>query len=889
MKNYLVPLLILVTTFALAQENPFTTIDQLLQQNQTDKALLFIDTELNKKISDDLFIQFQNKKAELLITQGKLNEAEKILSSMQKKNLSEFQQGIVLTTQGSLHMNKGRFDLALENLQKALDLFQKSGFQNTREAAQTLATLAIVYNSTGKYNQAEDNGLMALQMRQQLFGEKSEEAAASLNDLGLVYTSTDPDKALEYYDKALPIYESLHGKNHPKIAIANTNTGFIYMKLELYGDAVNNFETALSIWRSIYPGGHPNEAFVLSNLGQTYVKMGNNKAAMEYFEKALAVYQKSYNGKHPDISSTLNQIGILKWRENKFDESIRAFQQAVIANVNSFNEQNPLKNPHIKDFYNGYVLLYSLRWKSQALESKYYSKTLKLDDLKLALSGLYSCDTLIDDIRHHSTDESDKIALGEQASEVYVDGVRIAQAMSEVTIDSRQYKEVAFYFAEKSKSAVLQESIADANAKSFAGIPQALVEEEKNIKSTITFLSQKLSQKPSEEEEKYLRESLFNLNREYDDFVKKLEKEFPNYYNLKFNQNTPSVSKLQQSLNANTAIVSYFIADNNKRIYQFIVTNKKFIINNLTLPGDFDRLLKGFTNSLLYSNLKTYQSTGEQLRKVLVPRLPNSVTDLIIVPSGKLSTLPFEALPYKKKNADSFQNTIFVVNRFATSYEFSAGLITQKSKVNPNPSSASIFLCAPIQFPEKDNLNDLPGTDQEVTTIAGLFTNGSTSVARNSDANETKVKSGDLKKYNYLHFATHGVVDEVNPELSRIFLNTNDHEDGHLFAGEIYNLDLDAQLTVLSACQTGLGKLSKGEGVIGLSRALIYAGSENLIVSFWSVADESTAELMTDFYKDHLQLKQSFRKALQQAKIKMIKEGKFSSPYYWAPFVMIGN
>lgn len=873
---------------AFAQTDPFANVDQLLQQNQTDKALLLIDNELNKKISDELLVQYENKKAEILISQGKLAEAETLLNAQQKKNLSDFQRAITLTNVGSLNMNKGRFDLALENLLTATELFQKSGKQNSREGAQSLATLAIIYNSTGKYNQAEDNGLMALQIRQQLFGEKSEEAAASLNDLGLVYTSTDPDKALEYYDQALPIYESLHGKNHPKIAIANTNSGFIYKQMELYGDAVNNFEAALAIWKSIYPNGHPNEAFVLSNLGQTYDKMGNSKAALEYLEKALAVYQKSYGTKHPDISSTLNQIGILKWKENKFDEAILSFQQALIANVSSFNTLDPTQNPSIKDFYNGYVLLYSLRWKAQAFESKYYTKTLKFSDLKQALSSLYSCDTLIDDIRHHSTDESDKIALGEQANEVYEDGVRIAQSMSEVSTDANHYREAAFYFAEKSKSAVLQESIADANAKSFAGIPQELVEEEKNLKSTITFLSQKLSQKPSIDEEKYLRESLFNLNREYNEFVKKLEKNFPNYYNLKFNSSTPSVADLQKTLDTHTAVISYFIAEKNKRLYQFIVTKNKFKINNLTLPDDFDRVVKGFTNSLLYSNLKTYQSTGEQLRKVLVPHLSGSITDLVIVPSGKLSTTPFEALPYKKKKAESFQLTTYLINRFAVSYEFSAGLIAQKSKTKSLSNSPSIFLCAPIQFSESDNLNELPGTDQEVTTIAGLF-GKEANVVKNKSANEAIIKSGDLKKYDYLHFATHGIVDENNPELSRIFLNTTDHEDGHLFASEIYNLDLDAQLTVLSACQTGLGKLSKGEGVIGLSRALVYAGSENLVVTFWSVADESTAELMTDFYKDHLQQKQSFRTALQQSKIKMIREGKYSSPYYWAPFVMIGE
>jgi CHAT domain-containing protein len=175
-----------------------------------------------------------------------------------------------------------------------------------------------------------------------------------------------------------------------------------------------------------------------------------------------------------------------------------------------------------------------------------------------------------------------------------------------------------------------------------------------------------------------------------------------------------------------------------------------------------------------------------------------------------------------------------------------------------------------------------------VTAISGLF-GANSSIIKYDEANEGKIKSADIAKYSILHFATHGIVDETDPELSRIFLNENSSEDGHLYAGEIYNLKLNAELAVLSACQTGLGKYSKGEGVIGLSRALVYAGAENLIVSFWSVADESTTELMTDFYSVLLKDPgKGFRYALQQSKVKMVNSKKFAEPYYWAPFVLIG-
>jgi CHAT domain-containing protein len=132
---------------------------------------------------------------------------------------------------------------------------------------------------------------------------------------------------------------------------------------------------------------------------------------------------------------------------------------------------------------------------------------------------------------------------------------------------------------------------------------------------------------------------------------------------------------------------------------------------------------------------------------------------------------------------------------------------------------------------------------------------------------------------------------EDSPELSQIFLQGSSEEDGNLYAGEIYNLQLKADLVTLSACETGLGKISKGEGIIGLSRALLFAGAQNLMVSFWSVVDNSTANLMIDFYQNLLQdeVTKGYASALRRAKLKMIDTREYAAPYYWAPFILIGN
>ena len=883
---------LLLSCYTWAQSIPL--VDQYLLNAEYDKALQQIDLELTKTSDSHTVALLENKKVEALIRQGKLDQAEKILTGISAQSTPGFQQAITQTTYGLLYMNQGRNDLAEDALQKAAHLFDESNKAETLEAAQALAYLGNLYCATGKYTQAEEQLNMALSLRQKQLKENHELIAASYNDLGLTFTATDPDKALEYYEKALAIYQNIHGKQHPKIAIANTNIGFVYRKLELYGDAVNNFESALKIWEQVYTAAHPSKAFVLFNLGETYLKIGDTKAAQAFYMRALAMYQESYGKKHPEIARVLNAIASIHVSLYGYDKALNYYQQALQANVNDYETNDVTIQPRLKNFYDGNVLLYSLLGKAQALESQYYGRTLKFTNLALALQTLQVCDTLIDKLRKQITNESDKILLGVIANEVYTDGVRIAHETGNVALKKKSYFELAFYFAEKSKSAVLLEAISDANAKSFAGIPTDLLDEEKNLKSAIALCAQKLAQKPSADEEKYLREASFSLNRNYEAFTKRLENQFPEYFNLKFNTSSPSIQQLQTKLDAQTALLSYFIDEKNNRLYIFQITKDKYSIIDHALPAEFGKYITGMRNGIFFHDIKVFIKASEKLSALLLPKhLPSGIQNLLVLPTGRLSIIPFEALFTKTvTETDAYTTLPYLINRYTVRYEFSAGLILQKNSLQRMASTPSILLCAPVTFPAKDDLPELPGTESEVNEIARLFasqkyTNG---LYIKEQADEKLVKSGKTKDYTYIHLATHGVVDESNPALSRIFLQSDvGSEDGNLFAGEIYNLDLNANLVTLSACQTGLGKISKGEGVIGLSRALVYACAQNIIVSFWSVADESTSELMKNFYRKLLEEQNTtFCNSLRKAKLELVKNEKYAAPYYWAPFILIG-
>lgn len=865
-------------------------VDRLILNSQFNEALSLL--QQSKGESPSLLLQ--NKKAEVLIRMGKFGEARDLMEAVTTQATVQsdtYVLAITGTNLGFLQLNQGRSDLAEASLQKALLQFESAQTTSGVELAQALAHLGIVYITEGKYSQAQDQLHRALSLREELPANKDAFIAATYNDLGLAYSQTDKDLALDYYERALGMYRTIYGDQDPKIAIANINIGIIYRELDLLGDAVNNFETALKIWNAVYPQPHPAKAIALYNLGQTYLQMNDQKAADSFYQKALKMYEDCYGLQHPETASVLNAVGNLRLAQSNFPAALTAYQDALKANVQGFTADDPRVNPPLDHYYNGMRLLHTLLFKAQAFAARYTGKSLKFSDLTLALQTLSLCDSLIDQLRQHSTNESDKLQLGVMANEVYADGVRVAYLAGLNALRKDPYFEKAFYFAEKSKGAVLLESISDANAKSFAGIPPDLLEEERDIKSAIALTAQKLAEKPPAEEERLLRENSYELKRKYDGFIRKLERDYPEYFNLKFNTSTPSTGQVRQLLDDKTALISYFVDDKHHHLYTFILRRQQYRVLQRSLSKDFDKYITGLRNGIYFQEPYTYKTSAYELGRLLLPALPSSVSELVILPAGRLGLIPFETLLTDDVASTSYTTLPYVINRYALRYEFSAGLLLQKSRHHPATSQPSIFLCAPVSFPDRQYLGELPGTEKEVQEISRLFSERHLTSASYTrlQADEKLIKTSSLGDYAYIHFATHGVVDESNPELSRIFLQSGPQDDGNLFAGEIYNLKLNASLVTLSACQTGLGKVLKGEGVIGLSRALVYAGARNIVVSYWNVADESTAILMKAFYRDLLQTPGAdYSQSLRQAKLQLARDDKFSAPFYWAPFVLIG-
>lgn len=801
------------------------------------------------------------------------------------------------SVKGDAYLNLGRNGEAIEDLLKAQNLFQTSGVTASKEQANCYNDLGIAYWNNGNTDLSLQYLQNALNIREQLYGKKHPEVADSYNNIGLVNADVNTFAAVIYFNNALKIYRSIYNTNHPKIALVLNNLALQYDSQEDYAQALDNLEQVSEIWNNLYQDDHPSKAFAAFSIGNVYYHQKEYEKALSYQDQALEMYTRLYGSKHPEIANIYNLKGDIFLKQGEYRTSIETFQRAIYANLSDQEITDIYQSPKLESYYNADILLSSLKQKSDAFESFHYNKTLKLRDLKAALETLEVADGLVSHIRQIRLSEKDKISLSARASEIYEAGVSLSYQMSQVVFKPRSYLEKAFYFAEKSKSAVLLSAIQDTNAKQFSGIPSELITEESDLKADIVLQEQLLAtnQDPSQEAE--LKQTLLTLNNKYNEFVRKLEADYPNYYNLKFNVKHVGLTELQSALNTSTALVTHFITAS--RIYTFYITLDDYQVNSAPKADDFDKQILGLRNAMKYDVKKSFLSTAQRLHEELFPmKIKNNINQLIIIPEGGLSTIPFEALVTNPKIEEdvSYGKMPYLIRKYNVSYDNSATLFVQRKKEIEAYQGATedILLVAPIKFQEKQyrglsgRLNDLPGSKAEIDEIKYLFkaNERAADLLTESDATKANITNENIKQYKYIHFATHGMVNESEPNLSRIFL-----QDGSLYSGDIYNVNINADLVCLSACETGLGKISKGEGIIGLSRALLYAGAKNLVVSLWTVADESTSKLMIDFYNNHLYSStyNTFSGALRKAKLSLLQNEQYSRPYYWAPFVLIGE
>lgn len=834
-------------------------LDQLLEKGEYQQVL--------DRLNDRATLSRSERMAKLqaLIRLGNLAEAD---TFAQKQRFTQPAEKAVL---GELLLNQGRYRAAEEALQSALATDEE------KRRTQARSNLGILNWVSGNTSRAETLLRQALDESQRVYGVTHPQTGGAYNNLGLVLAENDPQAAIRMYLQAQTIYEGNYPENHPSKASTLSNLAAAYLQENVYLNAQNYYKQALTMWKALYGDTHPNVAFTYAALAQVALRETRPERADEYARKALQTYQQQLQAaQHPKLSSTYNLLASIALRKDEYGEAIRYLTKAEQTNV------PPEMSP--KQALSTDLLLTTLQLRGEAFAARHRQKTLKLRDLKAALAAYTAADDLLQHIRQNRADESDKLRLGERANEIYDAATRLCLRLAEVTLRKKHYYKRAFYFSERSKAGVLLSAIADTQAKQFAGIPDSLLAQERAQRERLDFLERQISQGNTE-----FRAEWLAAQQQREAFIRRLETEFPEYYQLKYDVSISDAGTVQTHLKKDETLLSYQLLEQTDRIVVFYLTQRSIRVEDRPLPENFRALQRSFRNSITFQAKGSYQESAYDLYKSLFPK-PVRTSRVFIVPEGALSSIPFEALLTEKAGSEApYTDLSYWVRQKTISYAYAATLWTQQRQRKADTASTcqkkQALLCAPVHFV---SLNSLPATETEVRELSTLFDKQEiqSSSYLNARATKSVLQQQDLQCFGLLHLATHGIIDQDNPSLSYLALSGDDR----FYTGELYNLKLNADLVTLSACETGLGKLTAGEGLIGLSRALLFAGARNVVVSLWSVADDSTAKLMQTFYESSLNHPGThYADALNQTQRRMINDSKYSNPFYWAPFVVIGE
>lgn len=829
------------------------------------------------------------------------------------------------------------------NKEKALDYFLKSleikknifGEEHSSVAA-SYNNIGINYFDRGDYGKALEFYQKSLSIRLKLIGEQHHLTASSYNNIGNCYQNmSEYDKAEENHLKSLSIRKNVLGDKHDLVATSYNNLGLVYWKKKEPNKAFEYFNLSLALRLEKFKQNHPSIAQSYMNIGLIYYDNKDYDKAIEQYYKSLEVWKNLGESKRADISKIYQNMAETYLAKNNYDSALIAVQKSIIECVIDFNNAEIVANPNLKNVSSEVHLLNSLKIKSKIfIEISEKSSTTREKQKENLLRSLYAislADTLIDKMIKGFKSEDSKYFLGENSSSIYEQAIETSLRLYKQT-ENLIYKEKAFYFIEKSKAAVLQQGMLESKARLFSNISHEILEKESTLKENLLFYNSQLQlelQKKNNPDSLKLfdyQSKVFDLANKYENLISEIENRYPAYYNLKYQKSISSVGEIQKHMPDQSALVEYFVGDS--LIYAAVISKNNFHIIDINIPANFNELVRDFYSSILKSDAKKYINTANIISDFIIAPVYaeiKSKNHLVFVPHDVLFKIPFDALFTKaeKTNTKDFAKLSYLIKDFDISYHYSASLFVDSQKQNSNNPAKNFIGFAPV-FP-KENLigytistvntallasnddvvrsvsadgksfDELKYSEWEVNSIVDLFSKNDPGKSNTAyfyaDAKEDSFKT-NVKDYKIVHIASHSFMNEDQPDISGvIFAQPADSvfsNDGILYSGETYNLDLSADLVVLSSCESGLGKLFRGEGMMALNRGFLYSGASNIVFSLWKIPDKHTSELMIEFYKQMISGK-TYSESLRQAKLKMLSKEITARPRSWAGFLLIGS
>jgi len=809
---------------------------------------------------------------------------------------------------------KGNRSAAEEHLKNALQRLETNE-GNEVLRAEVLLSLGNVYAENGELDRAVEQFQEGKRVFQQYLPGDHPSFATVYGYLGGVARRMGtPDKALGYFSRAVAVLEPT-GDALPRYSLGLIlhDQSLVFAGMGDYERARVSLERGISILEA-YPDIRELRRNYLFNAYATLADLeyyqGNYQGCIDRYKKLIDEIKNTYGEHSIELIRPYNSLGLTYSALGNYPEAENLFATAYpVLGIKAAADQ-PFET---LTYVDGAI---NTIWNRAENFLFWYKAKREQDKLRKATAEYEFYLDLVDHLRTGYKEEGAKLGLAAENRIAYERAIVSRFLLTEFDSTAALFSRM-FDYSERSRALTLLEAFRRAQVEAFEGLPGAILAEEQRLQDTLRALESTLftiRQQPGMQPESIgrLESSLFSQKEQYYAFLEELRQRYPAYYRLKYDPEVIQVDVLQDVLRADTSVlVEYFLGDQSS--YIFLVHPDTVIVEHLGETKKVKQLVTQFTNSLytywsdptqgvsvLGESVTVYDSVGWALyQKLIEPIAAYLEEKVIIVPDGQLSNLPFEVLLTElPRVSGAFRAYPFLVKDHRITYAPSATLYEEMRGKSSGKGSgwlgfAPAYEGKPLAISSRSGQTDtlilksLKYNRDEVEAVAAL-TGGQRflGTAATKSAFLQSAESASM-----LHLSLHAAADNLSGERTFLAFEDLSGEVGAslLFIPELYNLSIPADLVILSACETGIGRLLKGEGIISLARAFAYAGAKGILMTLWSVDDRVSRDLMVTFYEE-IQKGWPADAALQRAKLRMLEQGgRQAHPYFWSGFIGAGD
>ena len=836
---------------------------------------------------------------------------------------TSFEFFAAMNSEASRLREKGDYNQAIQYFKKVLSITKLQKTKGAkRNIANTLANLGDTYFKRGDYEEALYYFKESHQYHLEANGETRRSATLAIKIGDTFREKENKSEASVWYADAENILKRERKKNNSEpvlkpLILVLFQMADMALEQGDWENAIKKVEEAQEV--QDYALRANKKAYVSDSgrgddiLGNLYLQQNDATKALYHFSKSRDLVQREFEifEKHPLIAKKELNIARVYKTMGDWRSALVHYHAALEMVTHGFKETNPDKNPDQRNIFGKLIALKALKGKADSYFQFFEKGKSRLGGDKNNLHSAYKnyqlATRLIASIREEYLGEKSKEQLSTTVLPIFEGAIKVSLALYG-QMGERHYLQEAYSYMESIKAIGLLESINDVNAMKFAKIPDSLLQQEKKISLDIVYYERLLN----EEKQKLDRDDLpmipeierriFNLHQQHNSLIETFENDFPKYYQLKYNTDLATIEKVQDMLNASNALIEYFVGLDS--VYIFTITKNTVAVSRIAMQEEFvqnvnnlQQLINKPPSSKNHrAAYKQFVNLAHGLYQKLIPLdLNEKINELILIPDDILCQLSFDVLlskPPKDTIPDyTLDKQSYLLEDFDISYSYSATILLKGGEENKTEATNVLAAFAPsfddsveadsVRNCKADKMYSLLCSEEEVSRIQDVF-GGGIFLGKQANIDTFKLYAPQSQ---IIHLATHACIDENNYQFNKIYF-----ADDYLSYNELYNLFFQSDLVVLSACNTGIGQLVKGEGVMSLSRGFIHAGCPSTVMSLWSVNDCATSDIMVKFY-EYLQNDFAKNQALRLAKIDFLnKSNKVQNhPYYWAAFVQSGN